>query len=35
MIASSASDKTDDFGSFGPAGKSCTEVRFFHLATIF
>jgi len=35
MIASSASDKTDDFGSFGPVRKSCTEVRFFPLATVF
>ena len=35
MIASSSTDRTDDFGSFGPVGKSATDVRFFHLATVF
>jgi hypothetical protein len=35
MIASSSIDSTVDFGSFGPVGKSVTEVRFLHLATVF
>lgn len=26
---------TVDFGSFGPVGRSATEVRFLHLATVF
>jgi hypothetical protein len=34
MIASSSIDSTVDFGSFGPVGKSVTEVRFL-LATVF
>ena len=33
MIASSSIDSTVDFGSFGPVGRSATELRFFHLAT--
>jgi hypothetical protein len=35
MIASSSIDNTVDFGSFGPVGRSATELRFFHLATVF
>jgi hypothetical protein len=35
MMASSSADRTDDFGSFGPVGRSATEVRFFHFATVF
>jgi hypothetical protein len=35
MIASSSSDSTDDLTSFGPVGRSVTEARFFHLATVF
>jgi hypothetical protein len=27
--------RTVDFASFGPVGSSLTEVRFFHLATVF
>jgi hypothetical protein len=26
---------TVDFGFLGPVGKSATEVRFFHVATVF
>lgn len=29
IIASSSPDRTVDFGSFGPVGRSATEVRFF------
>ncbi len=28
-------DNTVECGSFGPVGRSATEVRFFHLATVF
>ncbi len=28
-------DSTVDFGSRGPVGKSATELRLFHLATVF
>jgi len=35
MIASSSTVSTVDFGSLGPVGRSATEVRFFHLATVF
>ena len=35
MIASSSTERTVDFGSFGPVGTSVTEVRFFHFATVF
>ncbi|MBB3948732.1 hypothetical protein GGQ73_004727, partial [Rhizobium skierniewicense] len=28
-------DRTVDFGSLGPVGRSMTEVRFFHFATVF
>jgi hypothetical protein len=34
-IASSSIDSTVDVGSLGPVGKSATELRFFHLATVF
>jgi hypothetical protein len=34
MIASSSIDSIVDFCSFGPVGKSATEVRFLHLATV-
>jgi hypothetical protein len=34
-IASSAIVSTVDFGSLGPVGKSVTELRFFHLVTVF
>jgi hypothetical protein len=34
-MASSSTDKTVDFGSLGPVGRSLTELRFFHLATVF
>ena len=33
--ASSSADRTVDLGSFGPVGTSATEVRPFHLATVF
>ena len=33
--ASSPADRTVDLGSFGPVGRSETEVRAFHLATVF
>jgi hypothetical protein len=33
--ASSSTDRTVDPGSFGPVGRSETEVRAFHLATVF
>jgi hypothetical protein len=35
MMASSSIDRTVDVGSLGPVGRSATEVRFFHLATVF
>jgi hypothetical protein len=35
MIASSSIDSTVDLASFGPVGRSPTEARFFHLATVF
>lgn len=35
MIASSSPDRTVDFGSLGPVGRSATEVPFFHFATVF
>jgi hypothetical protein len=35
MIASSSIDSTVDLGSFGPVGRSATEVRLFHFATVF
>jgi hypothetical protein len=28
-------DSTVECGSFGPVGRSATEVRFFHFATVF
>jgi len=28
-------DKTEDFASAGPVGRSLIELRFFHLATVF
>ena len=35
MIASSSNDSTVECGFFGPVGRSATEVRFFHFATVF
>jgi hypothetical protein len=35
MMASSSSDKLVDFDSFGPVGRSATEPRCFHFATVF
>ena len=35
MIASSSIESTVDFGSFGPVGRSATELRWRHLATVF
>jgi hypothetical protein len=35
MIASSSSERTVDFASRGPVGRSATDDRFFHLATVF
>ena len=35
MTASSSTDSTVDAASFGPVGRSATEVRFLHLATVF
>ena len=35
MIASSSTDSTVDFGSFGPVGRSAIELRLRHLATVF
>jgi hypothetical protein len=35
MIASSSTERTVDFGSFGPFFRSEVEVRFFHFATVF
>jgi len=34
-IASSAIDSTVDLASLGPVGMSASEVRRFHLATVF
>jgi hypothetical protein len=34
-IASSSIESTVYFGSRGPVGRSATEPRFFHLATVF
>ena len=34
MIASSSTDSTVDFGSFGPVGRSAIELRLRHLATV-
>jgi hypothetical protein len=34
-IASSSIDSTVDLASFGPVGRSATDVRLFHLATVF
>jgi hypothetical protein len=35
MIASSSSVSTVDLASFGPVGKSTTDDRLLHLATVF
>ena len=35
MTASSSSERTVDLGCLGPVGRSPTEVRRFHLATVF
>ena len=35
MTASSSTDSTVDLRLLGPVGRSATEVRFFHLATVF
>ena len=35
MIASSSNDRTVEWASFGPVGRSATEDRFFHFATVF
>jgi hypothetical protein len=35
MTASSSRDSTIERGSFGPVGRSATEVRFFHFAAVF
>ena len=35
ITASSSTERTVDFGSVGPVGKSVTQVRFFHLVTVF
>src|SRR5437762_8731114 len=34
MIASSSTDSTVEAGCCGPVGRSTTELRFFHLATV-
>ena len=34
-MASSSADRTVDMGSFGPVGRSETEVRALHLAIVF
>src|SRR5437763_7156261 len=34
-IASSSIDSTVEAGCFGPVGRSATELRLFHLATVF
>ena len=35
MMASSSTVSTVDFASFGPVGRSATDVRLRHLATVF
>jgi hypothetical protein len=35
MTASSSIVSTVDFGRLGPVGRSATEARLFHLATVF
>lgn len=35
MTASSSIESTVDLGSFGPVGRSATEARLFHFATVF
>ena len=35
MIVSSSADRTVYVGSFGPVGRSLTDERFFHFATVF
>jgi hypothetical protein len=35
VLASSPVDRTVDFGSLGPVGRSTTDARFFQLATVF
>jgi len=35
IIASSPVDRTVDVGSREPVGRSATELRFFHFATVF
>jgi hypothetical protein len=35
MIVSSSTDRTVDLASFGSVGRSVTDPRFFHLATVF
>ena len=35
LDTSSSSERTVDLGSFGPVGRSATEVGAFHLATVF
>jgi hypothetical protein len=35
MTASCSIVRTLDFGSFGPVRRSSTELRVFHLATVF
>jgi len=34
-MASSSGDRTVEAAFFGPVGRSATDVRFFHLATVF
>ena len=34
MIASSSMERMVDLGSRGPVGRSATEPRFFHFATV-
>jgi hypothetical protein len=35
IIASSSSDNTVEWASFGPVARSATDLRFFHFATVF
>jgi hypothetical protein len=35
ITPSSSTESTVDLGSFGPVGRSATEDRFRHLATVF
>ena len=35
MATSSSTDRTVDLASLGPVGRSATEPRFFHLATVY